>query len=55
MPNYMGIALLACMFPCRMMEAQQAERVRFCDLIKDPGKFDGRAVTLSRLLKSGAA
>ena len=53
MPNYMGIALVACMFPCGIMEAQQPERVSFCDLIEDPGKFDGRAVTLSASYRYG--
>ena len=53
MPNYISVALLACIVSCGIIEAQQPERVSFCDLIKDPGKFDGRAVTLKASYRYG--
>lgn len=53
MPNYISVALLACIVSCGITEAQQPERVRFCDLLKDPGKFDGRAVTLKASYRYG--
>lgn len=53
MPNYISVFLLACVVPCRVMEAQQPQRVSFCDLIKEPGKFDGRVVELEASYRYG--
>lgn len=53
MPNYIIVVLLACVVPCGIMEAQQPERVSFCDLIKEPGKFDDRAVSLKASYRYG--
>lgn len=53
MPNYISVVLLAWIVPCGIMEAQQPERVSFCDLIKEPDKFDGRTVTLKASYRYG--
>ncbi|HRV09446.1 MAG TPA: hypothetical protein P5568_13345 [Acidobacteriota bacterium] len=53
MPNYISVVLLACVVPCGVMEAQQPERVSFCDLIKEAGKFDGRVVTVTASYRYG--
>lgn len=53
MPNHMSVPLLACLLLCEIMEAQQPERTSLCDVIRDPGKFDGRAVTLKASYRYG--